>query len=275
MTTREVADLARLPVIQGALLGIREDGIAGWAWNPAAPHETLEVEVLANGELAGVARAELFEPSLAEQGVGNGSHAFRFLLGQVPDLPCRIEARIPGTRAPLPGGLVLDGLSQLATALRPEVRFEGQVDEYRLGRIHGWVVDRCRPGARVRVALRDWKEILHYVVADIHRPGLEQSGKGDGRCAFALRIPVTLLDGGEHTLRITVEDLDWELPNGRIVFDPATARNLVEVVVPWRSDVARIDTALSRLDELISRVEQRETGPLLARLRRFLRGSQG
>lgn len=121
------------------------------------------------------------------------------------------------------------------------------------------------------MALRDWKEVLCYVVADIHRQELQNRGFGDGRCAFAIHLPVFVLNGHQHTLRITAEDVDWELPGGRINFDEKAARALVEVIAPWRADVARIDGALAKLDQLIDRAEKsQDRSSLLDRAREWL-----
>lgn len=249
-------EVVRLPIPQGELLGVRPDGIAGWAWNPATPHDPVEVEILVDGKRAGTARAELFDQTLAERGIGNGSHAFRCHISHIPSLPCRISMRLVDTQTELPGAFTVNSLEALAPAVEPSVRFTGAVDDIRPGRIHGWVVDNCRPGAKVRVALRDWKEPLCFVVADVYRKELEASGTGGGRCAFAIHIPVFVLSGRQHTLRVTVEDIDWELPGGKINFDEKAARALMEVIAPWRADVARIDNAINKLDELLARSEK-------------------
>lgn len=248
-------EVVRLPIPQGELLGIRPDGIAGWAWNPATPHQPVEVEILVNGKPAGNVRAEIFDQNLAERGIGNGSHAFRFHVDHIPSLPSRISMRVADTETELPGAFTVSSLEALAPAVEPSVRFTGAVDDLRPGRIHGWVIDNCRPGAKVWVALRDWKEILCYVKADVYRKELEIAGRGDGRCAFAIHIPVFVLSGRQHTLRVTIEDVDWELPGGRINFDEKAARALMEVIAPWRADVARIDNAINKLDELLARTE--------------------
>lgn len=269
MTAKQ--EVVQLPVAQGELLGIRADGIAGWAWNPGKPNDAVEVEILVDGQRVGGVKADLFDSMLAERGIGNGSHSFRFRLDKIPLLPCRLSHRVAGTHAELPGSFTVTSLDVLAPAIEPHVRFEGAVDDIRPGRIHGWVVDRCRPGQKVRVALRDWKEILCFVIADLYRKELETSGHGDGQCAFAIHIPVFVLSGRQHTLRVTVEDVDWELPGGRINFDDKAARALVEVIAPWRADVARIDNAITKLDELMTRMERDESSSsVVGRLRKRL-----
>jgi hypothetical protein len=256
---------------EGGIFGVRADGVAGWAWNPDAPHRALEVELLLDGEPVKSACAELFDPELAERKVGNGSHSFRLLLDRIPDLPCRLGVRISGTDSSL-GSVVVETREDLARVVAPSARYQGNIDELRVGRIHGWVIDRCRPNARVRVVLRDWQEPLLESTADIHRPSLEQQGKGDGRCAFAIRLPVTLLDGAPHTLRVTLDDTDCQLPGSPISFDAVKARELMEVIAPWRTDFLRIEDALSRLDQLTERLEAAHAPrALLQKLRRVFK----
>jgi len=250
--------------LEGGFVGVRAAGIVGWAWDPDRPHHSLEVEFLLDGEPAGQARAELFDAELAERRLGNGSHSFHFRLDRIPSLPCEVLARFPGTDRSF-GPLRIDNVDDLARAVDPSVRYEGAIEEFvrGKGRIHGWAFDRLKPTSRVRVTLLDWEEPLAEVKADIHRPGLEASGKGDGACAFAIRLPVSLLDGRQHTLRITVEDTDLQLPGSPIMFEPTMARDLVETIAPWRADVLRIESALSRLDQLIDRIDSQQARPSL------------
>jgi hypothetical protein len=142
-------------------------------------------------------------------------------------------------------------------AVDPSARYEGEVDEFlpAKGRIHGWVLDKIHPHARVRVTLRDWDEPLLEVISNIHRPELEERGKGDGYCAFAIHLPAELLDGKQHTLRVTVEDTNIALGGCPVVFEPQMARALFELIVPWREDVLRIEAALPRLDQLADELE--------------------
>ena len=62
--------------VQGYVDGYREGRICGWAWRPSLPHETLTVEVLIDGVMAGEAAAWLHRPDLAVAGVGDGRHGF-------------------------------------------------------------------------------------------------------------------------------------------------------------------------------------------------------
>jgi hypothetical protein len=239
--------------------GIVDDGIAGFAWDPERPYLPLEVELLHDGQLAGKARADLSHPDLAARGI-HTPHAFLCRLNRLPSLPCEIVGRVTGVAGTF-GTLRIGAIDELARAIHPSLRYEGHVDELVRGkaRIYGWVIDRFNPDARVRVTLRDWNEPLLEVKADHCRPTLAEAGRGDGCCAFDIRLPVELLDGKQHTLRITVEDTNVALSGCPVNFEPYMARELVEVIAPWREDVLRIESALPRLNQLLELEAKRKT----------------
>ena len=64
-----------------ALIGkvetLSADEISGWAWNPDAPDEPIEVDILDGNEHLVTVRADLSRPDLRAAGIGNGAHAFR------------------------------------------------------------------------------------------------------------------------------------------------------------------------------------------------------
>jgi hypothetical protein len=268
MTQAPLEDAARRPRACG-FLGIREHGIVGFACDPEQPHLSLDVDLLLGGELVASVRADCSEPELAGRVLCDGPHAFRFRLDRIPPLPCEIVGKVRGRDASF-GPLRIEANDELANAVDTAVRYEGQIDELvrRSGRIHGWVFDRFNPQTRVRVTLRDWETPLLDVKADIHHPGLEANGKGDGYCAFAIRLPLELLDGKQHTLRVTVEDTNAALRGCPVVFEPEMARDLIEVIAPWREDLVRIEAALPRLAQLVVDLEaKRNRARPLGRLR--------
>jgi hypothetical protein len=233
-------------------LGVREDGIVGFAWDPEQPGRSLDVELSLHGEVIGRVTANQEDEDAALH--CGGPHAFRYRLETLPELPCEIAGRVGDTTF---GPLRIEDSTQLGQAVDPSVRYEGEVDEFlpAKGRLHGWVIDKINPNARVRVTLRDWEEPLLAVQANIHRPELELRGKCGGHCAFAIHLPAELLDGNQHTLRVTVEDTNVALAGCPVFLEPEMARSLVEVIAPWREDVLRIEAALPRLDQLAEEIE--------------------
>ncbi len=249
--TREIQEgTASLP-FQCGFFGI-DDGVTGYAWDRRRPDDVLDVELFVGGEPVGTARASVSDPRLlAEGGPAAAAHVFRFRLTRVPSLPCEIVGRVAGMPDTF-GPLRIDTLDDVANAVEPSLRYEGRIEEFAggLGQIRGWVIDRFNDNARVRVTLRDWEEPLLSVKADRYEPSLQRAGKGDGRCGFAIHLPVTLLDDAEHTLRVTVDETNFAIPGCPIPFRPETARELLAVIAPWREDFLHIEWIVRRLDEL-------------------------
>jgi len=240
------------PLQKCGFLGVRDGGIVGFAWDPARPERALDVELSLGGEVVGRVTADHLAEEISS--FCEGAHAFRYQLQTLPPLPCELAGRVGDTSF---GPLRIEDTSELAKAVDPSVRYEGEVDEFlpAKGRLHGWVIDKINPNARVRVTLRDWEEPLLAVKANIHRAELQLRGNGDGHCAFAIHLPAELLDGKQHTLRVTVEDTNVALAGCPVFLEPEMARSLVEVIAPWREDVLRIEAALPRLDQLADELD--------------------
>jgi hypothetical protein len=62
--------------LQGKLEAVVDGRAVGWVWDPEQPEETLEVEVLVDGEAVARGRADVSRPVLAEAGIGDGGYGF-------------------------------------------------------------------------------------------------------------------------------------------------------------------------------------------------------
>jgi hypothetical protein len=68
-------------MLQGHLENIQEDGlITGWCWDPDQPTRRAELVVFVDNEPIGNLIADNFRPDLESAGIGDGAHAFSFLL---------------------------------------------------------------------------------------------------------------------------------------------------------------------------------------------------
>lgn len=67
--------------------GLSDGRVHGWAWRPDAPADTLEVEVLLDGEIVGRALADADRPDLREAGIGNGRYGWSVALPKVAGQP--------------------------------------------------------------------------------------------------------------------------------------------------------------------------------------------
>jgi hypothetical protein len=67
--------------VQAHLEQVQEEGlISGWCWDAAAPERRVKLIVLVDGEPVGTTTADMFREDLAVAGMGDGSHAFSYLL---------------------------------------------------------------------------------------------------------------------------------------------------------------------------------------------------
>jgi hypothetical protein len=80
----------------------------GWAWDELAPADAQYVRILADRRPIGIVRADLLRGDLIAAGIGNGRHAFQYLLppGLLDGREHAIEAVIVGTGAELHGSPV-------------------------------------------------------------------------------------------------------------------------------------------------------------------------
>ena len=68
-------------MLQGHLENIQEDGlITGWCWDPDQPATRAKLTVLVDNEPIGALIADSFRADLESAGIGDGAHAFAFLL---------------------------------------------------------------------------------------------------------------------------------------------------------------------------------------------------
>ncbi len=75
------AGVAEFQVIHGSIDTVTAEGVVeGWAWNGAAPSERVEITAYVDGVVAGGGTADLFRPDLLAANIGDGGHAFRFVL---------------------------------------------------------------------------------------------------------------------------------------------------------------------------------------------------
>jgi hypothetical protein len=81
---------------------------------------------------------------------------------------------------------------------------DGFVDRVLAGEVIGWAFDPKKPHRRVHIVARCDGKIVAEALADLPRKDLAQSGKGDGRHGFNLRLPASLFDGAPRKVRVEV-----------------------------------------------------------------------
>jgi len=111
--------------VVGHVDAFRPDGVYGWAWCPESPDTRLVLELRRGAEVVAVCMADVFRQDLADNGVGDGGHAFGFLLppeiGGIP--PIELSVVVAETGFPLPrsdlqvSSSLVDGLVERIAAL--------------------------------------------------------------------------------------------------------------------------------------------------------------
>lgn len=205
---------------QGRVERINGGVVHGWAWDPAAAGERVELRVWLDGQEVGATVAELPRPSLVTAGIGDGKHAFRFVLPASLASPGPHTLRVDAGGEPLQpaSGFRVDGGEngddpwqdasftvegpQLLSGPTHGAALDGRIEQVRNGIVDGWA---WRPEAaeeRLTLHVMLDAEDLGTAVAELPRPSLASAGIGDGRHAFRFVLPTGIATPGLHRLRI-------------------------------------------------------------------------
>src|ERR1700744_3475552 len=88
----------------------------------------------------------------------------------------------------------------------------GRLDRADRKAVTGWALDPFAPQSRVALAIKANGEVIGRITADLHRPDLEQAGKGDGRCSFRFITPKTLAPDVEYRIEVCRESDNRQIP---------------------------------------------------------------
>jgi glycosyltransferase involved in cell wall biosynthesis len=202
--------------------------IEGWAWDPKNPEKRIRLELVEDGVQLATTIAGRHRRDLAQAGIGDGSHAFRFDLSSVLLTDGRhvLHLRCADTGATVPGSpAILDPSDNAQPAL-----FRWHLDGITDTEVAGWIMMRNQPSHHCIVALKEGSRVVARAVASQFRADLLSAGIGDGCYAFALPMPRSLLDGEEHLLEVVEEESGFSLSEGP---------------VRWRSGAGTAEAALT------------------------------
>lgn|GEM_PF-2561421 len=141
--------------VEGRLEAVVDGRAVGWAWNPERPEETVEIEVLVDGEVVASDAADVERPTLLEAGIGHGRYGFDI----------RLPERLSGAGAHTiqavagPGREPLLPLADFETTVRePGAAWDGTRFTPRAGRLAAVVEDEPPPdpGAAALVGREGW-----------------------------------------------------------------------------------------------------------------------
>jgi GT2 family glycosyltransferase/glycosyltransferase involved in cell wall biosynthesis len=178
-------------------------GVAeGWAYDKLDPSRSLTVEVFDGERLLGEATASIFRADLLKGGIGDGSHAYRYLLPvELYDGQSHlISARVKGAPSPLPGSP-----HTLRAAPLPTAEVEGCFDAIAGRLAEGWAYDKLDPSRSLTVEVFDGERLLGEATASIFRADLLENGVGDGSHAYRYLLPLELYDGQSHSISVRVK----------------------------------------------------------------------
>ena len=238
------ARLASAPasVLRGYIDEAKANRIAGWVWDAQRPQQRIAIDVVAGETRIARVTANEFRADLAQAGIGDGRHAFAILLNQemlptgqstlrlldadtgaeLPGSPVAIQRQVPMRPSPqLPARDAASAPARLRDAAGPAVgyriRLQSSIEAADRAGIRGWVWNPDDPQQRVELELWVDDARLTTVVADQHRPDLEQAGFGDGRYGFSISFSETLLPYARHVLHLRPAGSATDLPKFPLV----------------------------------------------------------
>jgi glycosyltransferase involved in cell wall biosynthesis len=142
---------------------------------------------------------------------------------------------------------------------------EGSLDDASHSLINGWAYDPTQPGVPVWLEVLVDDGVVGRVLANLHRPDLEQTGKGDGHHGFALWLQHGLSPVAPHVVRVRRVGDGCELPgsprllearDGATLMHGADLLPAVQAAAHATRDVAALDDLLWLLQGGIDRVRQ-------------------
>jgi len=229
--------------LKGDIISMTEAGVLGWAWDPANPRRAVSISIMHGHEILGTGTADVFDDGTVRQRVGPGIPGFLVKLISPPQGHYPITLTLKADDDSLLGTpLVIEDSAQLM-GLSPDLdpaSYDGHVEHLKDGVLTGWVWSPSFPNRRVAVELWEGERRIDRTHASTYREDLARAGKGNGSCGFRLELPLSLLDDQLHSLRVRVENSQFEIPGGKITFGPLIASALLDELIALRNEVGRL-----------------------------------
>jgi GT2 family glycosyltransferase len=188
----------------GALEGIYEKSVFGWALDTLQPNARVVIELCLNGEplcsvIADAARSDLHEVFRALVPDVDNCHGFVADLDKLELADGAVlTARVANTDTPLPGHLTGDAPLKPPLAAVSTVFGDGGL------RLYGWALDAAAPNRTLTVRAM----LGHQPVAECQANIVHPLARAyvDGAHGFDLALPPQLADGAIHRVRVTDSD---------------------------------------------------------------------
>jgi glycosyltransferase involved in cell wall biosynthesis len=166
--------------VEGVIDTLTGWGATGWAWMPAAPDQTVQIEALIGRKVIGHALADQFRSDLSRLGKGTGRYGFTIVFDEL-----LTELSEPTLRA-------IGPIGSMTLSERKVSAIEGHIDSLTPSGAVGWAWMPGAPETPVSIeALLDGK-VIGRATANQMRADLASSGRGSGRYGFRLQYDKTL-----------------------------------------------------------------------------------
>jgi hypothetical protein len=231
--------------IEGAVTGIENGSIVGWAWDTGRPYDPLEIELYVGDVLVGQGNADQFDIELARARRGNGVHRFELRLARLPlePPPWKVRAVVRGTETELLPPIAISTLEE-GDILLVGSQYMGEVTGIADGMIRGWVVNKKNPHDCPVVTLRDGERAVATLTALEQAVEIIEAGVSATVFRFKIPLPANSLDGQLHAFSITVGSGNVQLPGSPILFGPSDAAFLSRMLVTLSDRVQQLEARL-------------------------------
>jgi hypothetical protein len=236
--------------VEGDIISVTDAGVVGWAWDPANPRRAISVAIMHGDETIGVGIANIFDHELVRQRAGRGIPGFLVKPTRQPKGKYPVTLTLKVDDGPLLGTpLIIDDPAELEVLLSgtETALYDGNVDFLQDGAVIGWIWSPDFPNHRVPVEIWDGEERIDRTVASTYREDLVSLTKGDGYYGFRLELPLSLLDGRHHALRVRVPNSQYEIPGGAINFGPMAVSALMNELAGLRTEVAGLSKLINQV----------------------------
>lgn len=226
---------AAAPVYEGALVGIRNNRLVGWAWNVARPYDAIGVDFMVGQQRVGTVQADLFDQELALARKGNGFHGFSALLDTLPtgDGPFVLQAYIGGTAEPVGKPYSFRDLDEM-TPLLGSRSLAGELEGLRDGAVSGWVSDLDIPESTPDLTIEYDGEPLEPLFSLDDR--IVHEGRLISGWRFEAQLPYSVLDGKLHA--VTAQVGQSAIKGSPLSIGPSSMNGVVQAVTALSREVA-------------------------------------
>ncbi|MCC2970847.1 glycosyltransferase [Massilia sp. IC2-476] len=190
----------------GAVDGVHQRLLYGWAFDSARPDARVVVEICHDDLAVGCVVADCVRADLAGRldalGAADLCHGFVADLGALSESAFQaggtVSARVANTAAVLAGGFQLEAPATAAPGAVSTVIGDGGL------RLHGWALDPADPKRTLNVRAYVGHTLVAEAPANVIQPAMR--GHIDGAHGFDLALPASLADGRVHSVRVVDED---------------------------------------------------------------------